>query len=121
MSVLVALALIVLIIVGSYVIHEYAHAFIAKAFGWKLCGWRWFWYAVGYKIEAVNGPRGIRYIAAAGLTATAILALIGRAWAGPFGLTLFWMNVAILFCGLIPVPGNDIWFIIRGNAALKAV
>lgn len=112
---MIALAGVLLLIATSYVVHEYGHAFMAKALGWKLHGWVFHLpWSVGYMVEGGGRP-GMRAIAASGLMVTLMLAAIGEAWGGPYGLTLLYMNAAILFCNCLPIPGSDGWMLVRGR------
>jgi len=112
-------ALLIYLVVASYVAHEYGHAFTAKALGGKLHGWRFYWYAVGYAIEVPSGNR-LRLTALGGIVVTLALAGVGwmltPAW---WAVCLMVFNLALAFCNLIPVPGTDGWIILKGKATSR--
>jgi len=98
---------------GSALLHEFGHAWTARAVGWKVIGLRWHWYGVAFVADPNGKPDQLWKVALGGLSATALLALgflAGTALPGPdsvlFGLG-FTVNAAILLTNLVPFRWLD--------------
>jgi stage IV sporulation protein FB len=98
---------------GSALLHEFGHAWAARAVGWRVVGMRWRWYGV----VCVTDPRGkidqMWKVALGGLGATALLALAfvpGTALPDPTSV-LFRLgvavNTALLLSNLVPILPLD--------------
>ena len=107
------LAWAVCVVGGSALVHEFGHAWTARAVGWKVIGLRWHWYGVAF----VGDPNGrhdqLWKVALGGLVASELLALgflAGTALPEPapflFGLG-FAVNAAILLTNLVPLRWLD--------------
>jgi stage IV sporulation protein FB len=97
----------------SALLHEFGHAWAARAVGWKVVGLRWRWYGVAFVADTNGRPEKVWKVALGGLTTTALLALVffaGTALPQPapvlFGLG-FVVNASLLFSNLLPVPALD--------------
>lgn len=106
----------VAIVVVSFMAHEYGHALTAKALGWKLVGWKFYWYAVGYAFIPPEG-KSWRLVALGGLTASAILMMVGWAFTPAYwAVLLFGLNALMLICQAFPIPRfSDGWVVIKGK------
>ena len=101
-------------IVGlSALLHEFGHAWAARAVGWKVVGLRWRWYGVAFVADTNGRPEKVWKVALGGLAVTALLALgfyAGMALPEPapflFGLGFF-VNASLLFSNLLPVRALD--------------
>jgi Zn-dependent protease len=98
---------------GSALLHEFGHAWTARAVGWKVIGLRWRWYGVALVADPNGKPEQLWKVALGGLAATALVALgflAGTVLPGPdsmlFGLG-FAVNAALLFTNLVPVRWLD--------------
>ena len=98
---------------GSALLHEFGHAWTARAVGWKVIGLRWRWYGVALVADPNDKPEQLWKVALGGLAATALLALgflAGTILPQPdsvlFGLG-FAVNAALLFTNLVPVRWLD--------------
>jgi stage IV sporulation protein FB len=97
----------------SALLHEFGHAWAARAVGWKVVGLRWRWYGVAFVADTNGTPEKVWKVALGGLGATALLALAfyaGTALPEPapflFGLG-FVVNASLLFSNLLPVRALD--------------
>ena len=107
------LAWAVCVVGVSTLLHEFGHAWTARAVGWKVIGLRWRWYGVAFVADTVGKPEEVWKVALGGLTATALLALGCLAGTGLpepapvlFGFG-FVLNAAVLLTNLVPVPRLD--------------
>ena len=98
---------------GSALLHEFGHAWTARAVGWKVIGLRWRWYGVALVADPRGKPDRLWLVALGGLSATALLSLVffaGTALPGPasvlFGLG-FTVNAVLLLTNLVPVRSFD--------------
>ena len=98
---------------GSALLHEFGHAWAARAVGWKVVGLRWRWYGVAIVADANGRADQLWKVALGGLLATALLALgflAGTALPQPvplfFGLG-FSFNAALLLTNLVPIRFFD--------------
>ena len=98
---------------GSALLHEFGHAWTARAVGWKVIDLRWNWYGVAFVADPNGKPDRLWKVALGGLSTTAVLALgflAGTALPGPasvlFGLG-FAVNAALLLTNLVPVRWLD--------------
>jgi Zn-dependent protease len=103
----------VCVVGASALLHEFGHAWTARALGWRVVGLRWRWYGVAF----VGDPRGrvdeTWKVALGGLYVTALLTLgflAGTALPEPgpslFGLG-FGVNATLLFTNLVPARALD--------------
>jgi Zn-dependent protease len=97
----------------STLLHEFGHAWTARAVGWKVIGLRWRWYGVACVADPNGKPHQLWKVALGGLTATALLALVflaGTALPEPapflFGLG-FALNATVLLTNLVPIRALD--------------
>lgn len=98
---------------ASALLHEFGHAWAARAVGWRVVEFRWRWYGVAVVADQNGRPEALWKVALGGLTATAVLALCffaGMTLPAPapwlFGLG-FWVNATMLFSNLVPFPALD--------------
>jgi Zn-dependent protease len=98
---------------GSALLHEYGHAWTARAVGWEIVGFRWHWYGVALAADANGKSDQLWKVALGGLAATALLALAflaGTALPAPapliFGLG-FAFNAIFLLASLVPARPFD--------------
>jgi Zn-dependent protease len=108
-----ALAWAISVVGGSTLLHEFGHAWTARAVGWKVLGLRWHWYGVAFVADTNGKPDELWKVALGGLSATALLALgflAGTTLPDPasvlFGLG-FAVNAALLLTNLVPVRWLD--------------
>jgi len=101
------------VVVCSAMLHEFGHAWTARAVGWKVVGFRWRWYGVAFVADTDGKPEKLWKVALGGLAATAILALLflfGTALPEPapvlFGFG-FGLNAAVLLTNLVPLRPLD--------------
>jgi len=98
---------------GSALLHEFGHAWTARAVGWKVIGLRWRWYGVALVADPSGKPEQLWKVALGGLAATALLALAflaGTVLPEPDSLLFelgFAVNAALLFTNLVPVRWLD--------------
>jgi Zn-dependent protease len=97
----------------SALLHEFGHAWTARAVGWKVIGLRWHWYGVAFVADPNGKPEQLWRVALGGLAMTALVALgflAGTALPAPtsalFGLG-FAVNAALLLTNLVPVRWLD--------------
>lgn len=105
---------------GSTLVHEYGHAWAARAVGWEVVGWRWHWYGVGVVTEVNGRSDQLWKVALGGLWATALLALgflAGTALPEPAPI-IFWVgfifNATFLLTQLAPIPLFDGGQVLKG-------
>jgi stage IV sporulation protein FB len=98
---------------GSALLHEFGHAWAARAVGWRVVGLRWRWYGIAMVADTNGKPDKLWKVALGGLAVTALLALgflAGTALPGPdamlFGLG-FAVNAALLLTNLVPLSWLD--------------
>jgi len=111
---------------GSAFLHEFGHAWAARAVGWKVVGLRWHWYGVALVADMNGRPEQLWKVALGGLSATAALALgflAGTALPEPasifFGLG-FMVNAALLLTNLVPVRWLDGGQVIAGLRRVRS-
>jgi Zn-dependent protease len=98
---------------GSALLHEFGHAWTARAVGWKVIGLRWHWYGVAFVADPNGKPDQLWKVALGGLWATALLALgffAGTAFPEPASALFelgFAVNAALLLTNLVPVRWLD--------------
>ena len=97
----------------SALLHEFGHAWTARAVGWKVIGLRWRWYGVVCVADPNGRPEELWKVALGGLATTALIALAflgGTTVDGPasvlFGLG-FSVNAALLLSNLLPMRRLD--------------
>ena len=103
-----------LCVVGaSALVHEFGHAWTARAVGWRVIGLRWRWYGVAFVGDPNGRPDELWKVALGGLFATAVLALgclAGTMLPEPasvlFGLG-FVVNAGLLLTNLVPLRALD--------------
>jgi membrane-associated protease RseP (regulator of RpoE activity) len=107
------LAWAVCVVGVSALLHEFGHAWAARAAGWRVVGFRWRWYGVAFVADTNGKGDALWKVALGGLMATAILTLVFLAGTGLpepapvlFGLG-FWVNATVLFTNLVPVRALD--------------
>lgn len=105
---------------GSGLLHEFGHAWTARAMGWKVIGLRWRWYGVALVADPMDKPEQLWKVALGGLAATALLAfgfLAGTVLPEPnsslFALG-FQVNAALLLTNLVPIRQLDGGQIVAG-------
>lgn len=98
---------------GSALLHEFGHAWTARALGWRVVGLRWRWYGVAFVGDPNGHPDALWKVALGGLVTTAVLALAflaGTALPEPasvlFGLG-FAVNAGLLLTNLVPLRALD--------------
>jgi Zn-dependent protease len=101
------------VIVCSAMLHEFGHAWVARAVGWKVVGLRWRWYGIAFVADIDGKPEELWKVALGGLMATAGLALAflaGTALPEPAPLLFgfgFGLNAALLLTNLVPLRQLD--------------
>jgi len=103
----------VCVVGGSALLHEFGHAWTARAVGWRVVGLRWRWYGIAFVADPSGKPEKLWKVALGGLATTALLALGflgGMALPEPapflFGLG-FTVNAVFLFTNLVPIRALD--------------
>ncbi len=103
----------VCVIGGSALLHEFGHAWTARAVGWRVVEMRWRWYGIALVADPNGKPEKLWKVALGGLTVTALVALgflAGTALPEPasilFGLG-FVVNASLLLTNLIPIRWLD--------------
>lgn len=103
----------VCVVGGSALLHEFGHAWAARAVGWRVVGLRWHWYGVAFVGDPNGRPEQLWKVALGGLAVTAALALgflAGTALPEPgsalFGLG-FSVNAVFLVTNLVPIRRLD--------------
>ena len=111
---------------GSALLHEFGHAWTARAVGWKVVGLRWHWYGVAVVADPNGKPDELWKVALGGLSMTALLALAflgGTALPKPasflFGLG-FAVNTALLLTNLVPVRALDGGQVLAGIRRIRS-
>lgn len=101
---------------ASFVAHEYGHVLAARMLGWRYLGWYVkFPWAAGVKIAPTDRARGFRLVAAGGVAANVVLAMLGYLIGDtPLGMSLLVWNLIMILFQLIPVKGTDGYSIVRG-------
>ncbi len=103
----------VCVVGGSALLHEFGHAWAARAVGWKVVGLRWRWYGVAFVADPNGKPDQLWKVALGGLFATATLALVfllGTVLPGPTSALFrlgFSVNAALLLTNLVPLRALD--------------
>jgi Zn-dependent protease len=98
---------------GSALLHEFGHAWTARAVGWKVIGLRWHWYGVAFVADPIGKPDQLWKVALGGLSVTALLALgfqAGTALPEPASALFelgFAVNAALLLTNLVPLRWLD--------------
>jgi Zn-dependent protease len=105
---------------ASALLHEYGHAWTARAIGWEVVGLHWRWYGVALVADTNGKSDQLWKVALGGLFVTALLALAflaGTALPDPaplfFGLG-FAINAMLLLTNLVPVPLFDGGHVLAG-------
>ena len=104
----------------SSLLHEFGHAWTARAVGWRAVGFRFRWYGIAFVADTNGRSDQLWKVALGGLAATAGLALLflaGTALPEPapalFGLG-FTFNAVLLLTNILPVPMLDGGKIVSG-------
>ena len=103
----------VCVVGSSALLHEFGHAWTARAVGWKVVGLRCRWYGVAFLADPSGKPEKVWKVALGGLATTAFLALAflgGTILPDPapilFGLG-FSVNAVLLLTNLVPIRAFD--------------
>lgn len=103
----------VCVVGGSTLLHEFGHAWTARAVGWKVIGLQWRWYGVAFIADTNGKSEELWKVALGGLASTALLALAflaGTTLPEPapvlFGFG-FGLNAMVLFTNLVPLSQLD--------------
>jgi stage IV sporulation protein FB len=114
------------IIGGSALLHEFGHAWAARAVGWKVIGLRWHWYGVAFHAEPNGKTDELWKVALGGLAATALLALsflagttLPEPMSALFGLG-FMFNATLLLTNLVPARRLDGGQVIAGIRQVRS-
>lgn len=103
----------VCVVGASALLHEFGHAWTARAVGWKIVGLRWRWYGVAIVADPSGKRDELWKVALGGLAATAFLALAFYAGStlpepAPFLFGFgFTMNAVLLLTNLMPIRVFD--------------
>ena len=104
----------------SSLLHEFGHAWTARAVGWRAVGFRFRWYGIAFVADTNGRSDQLWKVALGGLAATAGLALLflaGTALPTPapalFGIG-FTFNAVLLLTNILPVPMLDGGKIVSG-------
>lgn len=103
----------VCVVGGSALMHEFGHAWTARAVGWKVVGLQWRWYGVAIVADPNGRPDQLWKVAFGGLATTALLALAflaGSTAPEPASVLFqlgFVVNAGVLFTNLVPVRALD--------------
>lgn len=103
----------VCVVGGSALLHEFGHAWTARAVGWKVVGLQWRWYGVAFVADPNGRPEQLWKVALGGLATTAFLALgflVGSALPEPTAFLFrfgFVINAAVLLTNLFPARALD--------------
>ncbi|HET7743167.1 MAG TPA: hypothetical protein VFK76_00335 [Gaiellaceae bacterium] len=103
----------VCVVGASALLHEFGHAWTARAVGWRVIGLRWRWYGVAFVADPSGTPENLWKVALGGLATTALLALAFLAAMAlpepaPFLCGLgFTVNAVLLLTNLVPVRALD--------------
>jgi Zn-dependent protease len=107
------LAWAVSVVGSSALLHEFGHAWTARAVGWKVVGLRWRWYGVVCVADTNGKPDQLWKVALGGLVTTALLALAflaGTPLPEPASTLFelgFVVNAAYLLTNLVPIRPLD--------------
>ena len=63
------------VVACSALLHEFGHAWTARAVGWKVIGLRWHWYGLAFVADPDGKNDQLWKVALGGLATTAVLAL----------------------------------------------
>lgn len=101
------------VVACSALLHEFGHAWTARAVGWKVVGLRWHWYGLAFVADPDGKHDQLWKVALGGLATTAVLALAflaGTALPEPAPLLFgfgFALNAALLLTNLVPLRQLD--------------
>jgi Zn-dependent protease len=118
------------VVACSAMLHEFGHAWVARAVGWKVIGLRWHWYGVAFIADPDGKPEKLWKVALGGLVATAVLALLflaGTALPEPAPLLFefgFGLNAALLLTNLVPLrplDGGHVFAVLRRDASRSSI
>jgi membrane-associated protease RseP (regulator of RpoE activity) len=105
---------------GSALLHEYGHAWTARAVGWNVVALRWRWYGVALVADPNGKPDQLWKVALGGLSVTALLALgflAATALPEPANLSFglgFAFNALLLLTNLVPARPFDGGYVLAG-------
>ena len=105
---------------GSALLHEYGHAWTARAVGWDVVGLRWRWYGVALVADPNGKSDQLWKVALGGLSVTALLALgflAATALPEPGNLSFglgFAFNALLLLTNLVPARPFDGGYVLEG-------
>lgn len=123
---LIVIAWAVSVIACSALLHEFGHAWVARAVGWRTVGFRWHWYGLAFVADTAGKPDEIWKVALGGLSTTAVLALgflAGTALPTPapflFGFG-FGLNAALLLTNMVPFRPLDGGQLVAGLRRVRA-
>ena len=111
---------------GSALLHEFGHAWTARAVGWKVVGLRWHWYGVAFVADPNGRPHELWKVALGGLVATAALTLgflAGTTLPEPGSMLFelgFLVNASLLLTNLVPVRWFDGGQLIAGIRQVRS-
>ena len=110
---------------SSALLHEFGHAWTARAVGWKVVGLSWRWYGVAFVADTNGKPDQLWKVALGGLATTALLALAclaGTALPEPAPLPRARLTVsgALLLTNLVPVRALDGGQILAGLRQVRS-
>jgi Zn-dependent protease len=101
------------VVAFSAMLHEFGHAWAARAVGWRVVGLRWRWYGMAFVADTAGKPEKVWKVALGGLATTAAVALaclVGTTLPEPapflFGFA-FTLNAALLLTNLVPLRQLD--------------
>lgn len=112
-SALLLIAWAVCVVGGSTLLHEFGHAWAARAVGWRVVGLRWRWYGVAFVADTNGKPDKLWKVAIGGLFVTAVVALgfqLGTRLPEPSPVLFqlgFSVNAALLLTNLVPLRALD--------------
>lgn len=110
----------------SALLHEFGHAWTARAVGWKVIGLQWRWYGVAFVADPNGKQDQLWKVALGGLATTAVLALgflAGTALPAPGSFLFelgFTVNAALLLTNLVPVRALDGGQVLAGLRSTRA-
>lgn len=103
----------VCVVGGSALLHEFGHAWAARAVGWRVVCLRWRWYGIAFVGDPNGKPEELWKVALGGLYMTALLTLgflagtkLPEPGSALFGLG-FAVNATLLFTNLVPARALD--------------
>ena len=114
------LAWTICVAAGSALLHEYGHAWTARAMGWEVVGLRWRWYGVAVVADPNGKSDQLWKVALGGIAVTALLALgflAGTALPEPTNLSFglgFAFNAMLLLTNLVPARPFDGGYLLAG-------